>query len=135
LTRTGTGRRVIGNRIFRTARLFQINSSFVARDRFAFAGNSAEVPARQNKKENKGGSHDKCCASFSLCRRVVLSLVRRDRAGLFCRQVAIWLLREALNEPWIKFTSNAMRLSELMGLMDEIPRMFEIVEPKRAAVS
>jgi len=28
-----------------------------------------------------------------------------------------------------------MRLAELMALMDEFPRMFEIVEPKRAAVS
>jgi len=28
-----------------------------------------------------------------------------------------------------------MRLAELMALMDEFPRMFEIVEPKRVAVS
>jgi hypothetical protein len=28
----------------------------------------------------------------------------------------------------------AMRLAELLGLMDEFPRMFEIVEPKRVAV-
>ncbi len=35
----------------------------------------------------------------------------------------------------IKFTGNAMRLAELMALMDEFPRMFEIVEPKRMAVS
>ena len=28
-----------------------------------------------------------------------------------------------------------MRLAELMGLMDEFPRMFEIVEPKRTVVS
>jgi alkyl sulfatase BDS1-like metallo-beta-lactamase superfamily hydrolase len=35
----------------------------------------------------------------------------------------------------IKFTGNAMRLGELMALMDEFPRMFEIVEPKRAAVA
>ena len=35
----------------------------------------------------------------------------------------------------IKFTGNPMRLAELMGLMDEFPRMFEIVEPKRTAVS
>ena len=30
---------------------------------------------------------------------------------------------------------NPMRLAELMALMDEFPRMFEIVEPKRTAVS
>ncbi|MDO8401515.1 MAG: alkyl sulfatase dimerization domain-containing protein [Bradyrhizobium sp.] len=35
----------------------------------------------------------------------------------------------------IKFTGNPMRLAELMALMDEFPRMFEIVEPKRVAVS
>src|SRR3954469_4383448 len=35
----------------------------------------------------------------------------------------------------IKFTGDAMRLAELMALMDEFPRMFEIVEPKRTAVS
>jgi alkyl sulfatase BDS1-like metallo-beta-lactamase superfamily hydrolase len=34
----------------------------------------------------------------------------------------------------IQFTGNPMRLAELMGLMDEFPRMFEIVEPKRVAV-
>jgi hypothetical protein len=28
-----------------------------------------------------------------------------------------------------------MRLAELMALMDEFPRMFEIVEPKRSAIS
>ena len=35
----------------------------------------------------------------------------------------------------IKVTGNAMRLGELMALMDEFPRMFEIVEPKRTPVS
>ena len=35
----------------------------------------------------------------------------------------------------IKFTGNPMRLGELMALMDEFPRMFEIVEPKRTAVN
>jgi alkyl sulfatase BDS1-like metallo-beta-lactamase superfamily hydrolase len=42
---------------------------------------------------------------------------------------------EAVAAGKIKFTGNAMRLAELMGLMDEFPRMFEIVEPKRVAVS
>ncbi len=42
---------------------------------------------------------------------------------------------EAVTAGKIKFTGNAMRLGELMMLMDEFPRMFEIVEPKRAAVS
>jgi alkyl sulfatase BDS1-like metallo-beta-lactamase superfamily hydrolase len=42
---------------------------------------------------------------------------------------------EAIASGKIKFTGNAMRLAELMALMDEFPRMFEIVEPKRTAVS
>ncbi len=45
------------------------------------------------------------------------------------------LFPEAVASGKIKFTGNAMRLSELMALMDEFPRMFEIVEPKRTAVS
>jgi alkyl sulfatase BDS1-like metallo-beta-lactamase superfamily hydrolase len=42
---------------------------------------------------------------------------------------------EAVGSGKIKFTGNPMRLGELMALMDEFPRMFEIVEPKRVAVS
>ena len=42
---------------------------------------------------------------------------------------------EAVAAGKIKFTGNAMRLGELMMLMDEFPRMFEIVEPKRTPVS
>ena len=42
---------------------------------------------------------------------------------------------EAVAAGKIKFSGNPMRLGELMALMDEFPRMFEIVEPKRTAVS
>ena len=42
---------------------------------------------------------------------------------------------EAVASGKIKFTGNAMCLAELMGLMDEFPRMFEIVEPRRVVVS
>jgi len=42
---------------------------------------------------------------------------------------------EAVASGKIKFTGNPMRLAELMALMDEFPRMFEIVEPKRTLVS
>jgi alkyl sulfatase BDS1-like metallo-beta-lactamase superfamily hydrolase len=42
---------------------------------------------------------------------------------------------EAVVSGRIKLSGNAMRLAELMELMDEFPRMFEIVEPKRTAVS
>ncbi|MDP1582644.1 MAG: alkyl sulfatase dimerization domain-containing protein [Bradyrhizobium sp.] len=43
--------------------------------------------------------------------------------------------QEAIGSGAIKFTGNPMRLGELMMLMDDFPRMFEIVEPKRTAVS
>ena len=43
--------------------------------------------------------------------------------------------QDAVGSGVIKFTGNPMRLGELMMLMDEFPRMFEIVEPKRTAVS
>src|SRR5437879_1978557 len=42
---------------------------------------------------------------------------------------------EAIGAGKIKVAGNPMRLGELMVLMDEFPRMFEIVEPKRTAVS
>ena len=42
---------------------------------------------------------------------------------------------EAVASGKIKVSGNPMRLAELMALMDEFPRMFEIVEPKRVAVS
>lgn len=43
--------------------------------------------------------------------------------------------QDAVGSGMIKFSGNPMRLGELMALMDEFPRMFEIVEPKRVAVS
>lgn len=42
---------------------------------------------------------------------------------------------EAVQAGQISVAGNIMKLVELMSLMDEFPRMFEIVEPKRAAVS
>jgi alkyl sulfatase BDS1-like metallo-beta-lactamase superfamily hydrolase len=42
---------------------------------------------------------------------------------------------EAMAAGKITFTGNPMKLGELMGLMDEFPRMFEIVEPKRTVVT
>ncbi len=44
-------------------------------------------------------------------------------------------LPEAMAAGKIIFTGNPMKLGELMGLMDEFPRMFEIVEPKRTVVT
>jgi len=42
---------------------------------------------------------------------------------------------EAVGAGKIKTSGEPLRLGELMMLMDEFPRMFEIVEPKRTAVS
>jgi alkyl sulfatase BDS1-like metallo-beta-lactamase superfamily hydrolase len=42
---------------------------------------------------------------------------------------------EAMAAGKITFTGNPAKLGELMALMDEFPRMFEIVEPKRTAVT
>ena len=42
---------------------------------------------------------------------------------------------EAVGAGKIKVSGDPMRLDELMMLMDEFPRMFEIVEPKRAPIA
>jgi alkyl sulfatase BDS1-like metallo-beta-lactamase superfamily hydrolase len=42
---------------------------------------------------------------------------------------------EAVSAGEIKFSGEPLRLGELMMLMDEFPRMFEIVEPKRTTVT
>ena len=42
---------------------------------------------------------------------------------------------DAVGAGKIKVSGNPLRLGELMMLMDEFPRMFEIVEPKRTPVS
>lgn len=42
---------------------------------------------------------------------------------------------EAVAAGNVEVRGNPMRLAELMGLMDEFPRMFEIVEPKRTMVT
>jgi alkyl sulfatase BDS1-like metallo-beta-lactamase superfamily hydrolase len=42
---------------------------------------------------------------------------------------------EAVAAGKVKVSGDATRLTELMGLMDEFPRMFEIVEPKRTMVT
>jgi alkyl sulfatase BDS1-like metallo-beta-lactamase superfamily hydrolase len=63
-------------------------------------------------------------ATFSLPRGVLDEVIAKQTS-----------FPEAVAAGKIKFTGNAMRLGELMALMDEFPRMFEIVEPKRTAVS
>src|SRR5450631_1634302 len=63
-------------------------------------------------------------ASFTLARGALDEVIAKQTS-----------FPEAVAAGKIKFTGNAMRLGELMTLMDEFPRMFEIVEPRRTAVT
>jgi alkyl sulfatase BDS1-like metallo-beta-lactamase superfamily hydrolase len=63
-------------------------------------------------------------ASFTLARATLDEVIAKQTS-----------FPEAVAGGKVKFTGNAMRLAELMGLMDEFPRMFEIVEPRRTVVS
>jgi linear primary-alkylsulfatase len=63
-------------------------------------------------------------ASFTLARSTLDEVIAKQTS-----------FPDAVASGKIEFTGNAMRLAELMGLMDEFPRMFEIVEPRRTAVS
>ena len=63
-------------------------------------------------------------ASFTLARGVLDEVIAK-----------LTTFPEAVGSGKIKVSGNPMRLGELMMLMDEFPRMFEIVEPKRTAVS
>jgi alkyl sulfatase BDS1-like metallo-beta-lactamase superfamily hydrolase len=63
-------------------------------------------------------------ASFTLARGVLDEVIAK-----------LTTFPEAVASGKIKVSGNPVRLGELMMLMDEFPRMFEIVEPKRTAVS
>jgi alkyl sulfatase BDS1-like metallo-beta-lactamase superfamily hydrolase len=63
-------------------------------------------------------------ASFTLARVTLDEVIARQTT-----------FPEVVGSGKIKFTGNPIRLGELIALMDEFPRMFEIVEPKRTAVS
>src|ERR1700681_253318 len=63
-------------------------------------------------------------ASFTLPRGVLDEVIAKQTT-----------FPEAVASGKIKFTGDPMRLGELMALMDEFPRMFEIVEPRRVVVS
>jgi alkyl sulfatase BDS1-like metallo-beta-lactamase superfamily hydrolase len=63
-------------------------------------------------------------ASFTLARSTLDEVIAKQTS-----------FPESVAAGKIKFTGNAMRLAELMALMDEFPRMFEIVEPKRTVVA
>ena len=45
------------------------------------------------------------------------------------------MAQEAFRAGKVQISGNPLRLAELMALMDEFPRMFEIVEPKRAPIA
>src|SRR5882672_3381451 len=72
----------------------------------------------------KGAQAATADAGFTLPRSVLDEVIAKQTS-----------FPEAVAAGKIKFTGNPMRLGELMMLMDEFPRMFEIVEPKRTAVS
>ncbi len=72
----------------------------------------------------EGAQSDKADAGFTLARGTFDEVIAKQTS-----------FPDAVAAGKIKFTGNAMRLGELMMLMDEFPRMFEIVEPKRTPVS
>src|SRR5712672_66444 len=72
----------------------------------------------------EGVQADNADASFTLERGTLDEVIARQTS-----------FPEAIGAGKIKSTGNAMRLAELMSLMDELPRMFESVEPKRTGVS
>ena len=71
-----------------------------------------------------GAQAPKADASFTLARSTLDEVIAKQTT-----------FPEAVAGGKIKCTGDAMRLAELMALMDEFPRMFEIVEPKRTAVT
>jgi alkyl sulfatase BDS1-like metallo-beta-lactamase superfamily hydrolase len=72
----------------------------------------------------EGVRADNADASFTLARSTLDEVI--------AKQISF---PEAVAAGKIKVAGNPLRLAELMGLMDEFPRMFEIVEPKRTAVT
>jgi alkyl sulfatase BDS1-like metallo-beta-lactamase superfamily hydrolase len=72
----------------------------------------------------EGVQAEKADASFALARSTLDEVIAKQTS-----------FPEAVAAGKVKLSGNAMRLAELMSLMDEFPRMFEIVEPKRTAVS
>jgi alkyl sulfatase BDS1-like metallo-beta-lactamase superfamily hydrolase len=71
----------------------------------------------------EGVQADEADASFALARATLDKVIARQTS-----------FPEAVAAGKIQLAGNPMRLAELMGLMDEFPRMFEIIEPKKALV-
>ena len=63
-------------------------------------------------------------AGFTLARSTLDEVIAR-----------LTTFQDAVGAGKIKFTGNPIRLGELMMLMDEFPRVFEIVEPKRTVAN
>jgi len=72
----------------------------------------------------QGAQSEKADASFTLARSTLDEVIAKQTS-----------FPEAVGAGKVKVGGNPMRLAELMGLMDEFPRMFEIVEPKRTVVT
>lgn len=72
----------------------------------------------------EGTPAERADAGFVLARGVLDAVIARHTS-----------FPEAVMDGRIQVSGNPMKLAELMALMDEFPRMFEIVEPKRTAVS
>ena len=71
-----------------------------------------------------GSQSPNAAAGFTLPRSLLDEVIAKKTA-----------FPEAMTAGKIEFTGNPMKLAELMALMDEFPRMFEIVEPKRTVVT
>jgi alkyl sulfatase BDS1-like metallo-beta-lactamase superfamily hydrolase len=71
-----------------------------------------------------GSQSPKADAGFTLPRALLDAVIAKQTS-----------FPEAMAAGKIKFSGNPMKLAEMMALMDEFPRMFEIVEPKRTVVT
>ncbi|MCC8955946.1 MBL fold metallo-hydrolase [Bradyrhizobium sp. Pear77] len=72
----------------------------------------------------KGAQAADALASFTLARSVLDEVIAK-----------LTTFPEAVGAGKVKVSGEPLRLGELMMLMDEFPRMFEIVEPKRTVVT
>jgi alkyl sulfatase BDS1-like metallo-beta-lactamase superfamily hydrolase len=72
----------------------------------------------------EGAQTEEADASFALARATLDEVIAKQTS-----------FPDAIAAGKVEVRGNGMRLAELMALMDEFPRMFEIVEPKRSVVT
>jgi alkyl sulfatase BDS1-like metallo-beta-lactamase superfamily hydrolase len=72
----------------------------------------------------EGAQVEAADASFTLARTTLDEVVAKQAS-----------FQDAIAAGKVEVRGNGMKLAELMALMDDFPRMFEIVEPKRTVVS